>query len=188
MPKALVVFTRKKKEFLIEQGATAAWWLTPAKVRQMKYVICTRNNVGDASDPHPGPGPEPRGSAFLVGRISNVEYMYTDKRRERFRVHFDAYAEVSVPSFWDGSRNPVRYMEVSEVEQRGINFDTLDFIPVTPGAQSEYSARERTADEVKPGEPRPKVMPTALTLSQAKAGLATHFNVPIESIEIIIRA
>ncbi|HEX6411139.1 MAG TPA: hypothetical protein VFZ88_11200 [Sphingomicrobium sp.] len=176
--KSLVVFTRKSKESLIRKGGTAAWALRPELVREFEYVVCARNTSRDEDDGSL-PGPEPRGSAFLVGRISTIEFLYNRNNRDRYIVNFDAVAEVDVPDFWDGSRNPVRYMLTEEVRRRGIDFGSLAF-------ESLENARRK----LDPPEPRSDGTgaPARLTLAQAKRGLAATFDVSPDAIEIVIRA
>jgi hypothetical protein len=98
-----------------------------------------------------------------------------DKGRDRYLVKFAAVADVLVPDFWDGSRNPVRYMDAADVKARGLDFDALDFEPCggAPAA-------------------RPKPTPEAggvapLSILEAKEGLAARLGVPVDMIEITIK-
>lgn len=133
--RALVVFTRKSKKKLLSAGGTSAWAINPATVGQFEYVICCRNSSVDPND-DARPGPEPRGSAFLVGKISGIEWLYFENDRNRYRVNFSEVAEVNVPGFWDGSRNPVRYYTVDQVNDRGLQLDQLDFKPLPSSAEN----------------------------------------------------
>lgn len=169
--KALVVLTGKSKDRLMKEGGTSDWALRPAVVRNFKYVVCVRH-ANPPYDPGPGARPEPHGAAFLVGKIADVQFTYRERDRDRFLVTFSEIADVLVPDFWDGSRNPVRYMDVSDIKARGIDFDTLDFKPFTPPEVNEEETDEGAAP---------------LTIQAAKAGLAAMFGVPPDAIEIVIK-
>lgn len=168
--KALVVLTGKSRETLFKDGGTSDWVLTPAQVRGFEYVVCVRH-ANPPYDPGPGARPEPHGAAFLVGKLSDVKFTYAENGRDRYIVLFDSYAEILVEDFWDGSRNPVRYMDVSDIEARGIDFDNLDWHPMP----ADEGARSVAGDE-------------PLTIAAAKAGLAKTFGVAQDAIEIVIRA
>ncbi|MDB5407739.1 MAG: hypothetical protein JWL84_2651 [Rhodospirillales bacterium] len=170
--KALVVLTGKSRERLRNEGGTCDWALRPAMVRNFKHVICTRH-ANPPYDPGPGARPEPHGAAFLVAKIADVQFTYRQNDRDRFLVTFETIADVIVPDFWDGSRNPVRYMDVSEVKTRGIDFAALEFKPFVP------------AEAARPDGNEADVIP--LTILAAKRGLAANFGVPIEAIDITIR-
>jgi len=167
--KALVVLTGKSRQRLLDEGGTSDWALKPAVVRNFEYVVCVRH-ANPPYDPGPGARPEPHGAAFLVAKIADVQFTYRDKERDRFIVTFSAIADVLVPDFWDGSRNPVRYMDVSDIKSRGIDFSALKFNPFDPS---------RTTDAAAGVEP--------LTILAAKYGLAAKFGVSIDAIEIIIK-
>jgi len=169
--KALVVLTGKSKDRLFREGGTSDWALRPAVVRNFKYVVCVRH-ANPPYDPGLGARPEPHGAAFLVGKIEDVKFTYRENDRDRFLVTFSEVAEVLVPNFWDGSRNPVRYMDVSEIMERGIDLDALDFKPFMP-------------PEVDGEEGDEGVAP--LSIAAAKQGLAAMFGVSPDAIEIIIK-
>ncbi len=169
--KILVVLTGKSRERLMKEGGTSEWVLNPGVVRGFEYVICVRHGH-PPYDPGPGVRPEPHGAAFLVAKISDLELTGHDKGRDRYMVKFAATANVLVPGFWDGSRNPVRYMDAGVAKARGIDVSALDYEPF----------------EAKTSAPSPHSgTPTPLSIHSAKQGLAKTFDVPIESIEIIIK-
>jgi hypothetical protein len=176
--KALVVFTAKSRETIIENGGTSSWSLRPGIVRKFKFAVCTRNAHRE-QDTGTGPaGPEPHGTAFLVGRISDVQKVGERNGRDRFLVTFDAIAEMDVRSVWDGSRNPVRYVDVAVLEEKGIVFDKLHFVPI--------KAPEKAEPDAEPAG-RADRETTSLTIAQAKQGLALKFGVSADSIEITIK-
>jgi hypothetical protein len=80
----------------------------------------------------------------------------------RYLIQFSEFARVDVPNAWKGYRNPVKY---SSFEELGIDPSTLKWEPI----------------------PAPKQTVGAITMAEAKKGLALTFNVPPESIEITIR-
>jgi len=170
--KVLAVLTGKSRERLLKEGGTSDWVLTPGKVRNFKHVVCVRHGH-PPYDPGPGSRPEPHGAAFLVATIADVKFTYTDEDsgRDRYLVTFGSIVDVLAPNFWDGSRSPVRYLDVSEVKARGIDLETLNFLPF---------------EAPRPVEAKPEGV-EALTIMQAKQGLSAMFGVPTEAIEITIR-
>lgn len=173
--KALVVLTGKSRETLMSEGGTAHWVLNPAVVRGFDYVICVRH-ANPPYDPGPGARPEPHGAAFLVAKIADLQLTGHDKERDRYRVMFDAVADVLVEDFWDGSRNPVRYMPLTDVKARGIDLDALNF---------EAAAPPKVTPPAGDGEEAGGATP--LTIADAKIGLAAMFGVAVEAIEITIK-
>jgi hypothetical protein len=124
-------------------------------------------------------GPEDHGSAFLIGRISDVvRSPFADDQEERWLVRLDQFARVSIPNVWDGSRNPVRY---TTLEELGIDPGTLRFEPAP--APVDLLAAEAAVGDGAPAAA--SVRP--LTMAEAKRGLAAKFGVRPEDIEIVIR-
>lgn len=174
--RVLVVLTGKSRERLMSEGGTSDWVLNPSVVRGFEYVICVRHG-NPPYDPGAGPRPEPHGAAFLVAKIADLQKTSADGERDRYLVLFEAVADVLIPDFWDGSRNPVRYMPLSEASARGIDFKALNFRTFTLSHDAKTRPAERgPANAVKP-----------LTIAEAKRGLAAAFDLPIEAIEITIK-
>ncbi len=174
--KVLMVFTGKSRDRIIEEGGTSSWVLKPEVVRQFRYAVCTRNELRAEELSGANMGSEPHGSAFLVGRISGVKKVGERNGRDRYLVTFDAVAEVNVPDVWDGSRNPVRYIDAVEIEAKGIVFGDLAFKPLAPPTHPATALSPEVPSVAKP-----------MTIAQAKAGLAATFGVPEGAIEIIIK-
>lgn len=158
---AIAVFTAKSFDSILREGGSGEWKLDPARAKKCEWVVCTQNahNPEDYAD-----GNEPHGSAFLVGRISRI-----GAAGDRWRIEFSEYARISQPDVWTGDRNPVRYTDLTAL---GIDVDGLEFQKMEPVATS-----------------TPQAVPEsdALTIAQAKAGLANTYGVDVDSIEIVIR-
>ena len=161
LSEALVVFTAKSVETLLNDGGTSSWRLDRKHARQCTYAVCTRNAHANWVQ-----GDEPHHAAFLVGRISDVVPAEPDDPEdERYLVRFSQFARVNVPEVWKkGDRNPVRYAAMAEL---GIDPESLHWEPMPTN--------------------RPSSAARALTIAEAKAGLGIHFGVPPESVEITIR-
>lgn len=173
----LVVFTAKTADQILELGGTQSWVLNERSMRNVDYVVCTRNS-DRRYDAECGERTEPHNSAFLVGRVTGLTKVDHRNGRDRFRVNISHYSLVSVPNFRAGStRNPVTYSDVGQCRQNGIHIDALDFVPVppTPGA----AAAQAAPPVVEGGKP-------GLSILEAKAGLAAFFGVPADSIQITI--
>ena len=64
---AVVVFTAKSAQRIIEEGGTSSWRLDRSHARLCGYAVCTRNTHADWAE-----GTEAHHSAFLVGKIHDV--------------------------------------------------------------------------------------------------------------------
>jgi hypothetical protein len=170
---AIVVFTAKRIERILDEGGTASWRLDRNHARRCAYVVCTRNAHADWAEGH-----EEHHSAFLVGKISDVvPCAPTPENKEapnnRYLIQFSEFARVNVMNTWKGDRNPVKY---ASLEELGINFSKLKWEPMP-----------KLSDKVGPITQFKTVGIQPLTMAQAKQGLALTFNVAPEAIEITIR-
>lgn len=161
----VAVFTGKSLDRIIHEGGSQSWVLDATRARKCDYLVCTQNahNPEDYAD-----GTEPHGSAFLVGRISQVSPA-TDGDVGRWKIEFSEYARISQPGVWTGDRNPVRYTTLDDL---GIDLNDANFEKVQTGGATAQSPTEATS---------------GLTIRQAKAGLAKTYDVDVDSIEIVIR-
>jgi hypothetical protein len=192
--KVLAVFTGKSEQTIREDGGSGDWAIRPSAVREVGYVVCVRH-ANPPYDPGPGPRPEQHGEAFLVGKVADLKFSYHHHGRDRFVVMFSEIAKVSgVTGFWDGSRVPTRYMDEEEAKKRGVDFDALDFEPVTHEGSKDGPEDKKESAEVAPlavtnaeQEVAANLGVVPLTMLDAKKGLAATFHVPVEDIEIIIR-
>ncbi len=158
----IAVFTAKNLDSILAEGGSGVWKLDPARARKCTYVVCTQNAhnaeaYADATEPH--------GSAFLVGKISRI--IPVD---DRWRIEFSEYAAINQPEVWGGHRNPVRYTNLDDL---GIELDGVKWLP-TPQTKAAATPPQATA-------------PHALTIQEAKNGLAQTYGVDVEAIEIVIR-
>ena len=102
-----------------------------------------------------------RKSSFLVGKISGVDFTYTrESSKDSYLVRISEYAEINIPDSWPGNQNPVRY---TSLEDLGIDPARLIFEKVS------------------------KPVSASFTMAQAKAGLAKHYGVSENNIEITIK-
>jgi len=174
---ALIVFTAKTAEMIHEQGGTRSWVLSATSMRDVRYVVCTRNS-DRAYDEECGPRTEAHGSAFLVGKVSGLKQVDERNGRKRYLVQMSEYARVSVDDFWAHDRNPTRYTDTDTLRERGIDVDKLDWLPMpdSDGVIGVMPHPSKTAVTTGDG----------LTIAQAKHGLAVKFGVPEEAIQIVI--
>ena len=103
-----------------------------------------------------------RKSSFLIGKVNGVEYTYTgDSGKKRYLVTISEYASIDIADSWPNKRqNPVRY---ASLEELGIDLGSLNFKKVL----------KRTSE--------------SFTIAQAKTGLARHYGVSENSVEITIK-
>ena len=175
---AVLVMTARGPERILREGGSQAWVLNPKNAKKHDYLITVQNRHngqwGGATEPH--------GTAFLVGKISDVVPCKEPKSQGRYLIQISEYARISVPHKWRGS-NPVRYVDM--LEEFGIDPDTLEFQPM-PTAEAGHP------EPTEEGQPEDEVQPEDgvlhLTIPQAKAGLAATLGVSVDKIEIFIKA
>lgn len=175
-PSCLVVFTCRGLQRILKEGGSQAWRLSTSNASKTRYIICVQNRNlewGNASHPH--------GTAFLVGKISGVESLKEDSKGDvRKIVKISEYAEIDVPDCWDGGRNPIAYMKLSDF---GLELDELNFKPVPVLAEAHLQGDDTLIAEDELPEDQ-----EGLTIEQAKRGLAIGLGIRVEQIEILIRA
>lgn len=175
-PPCLAVFTCRGIQRILREGGSQAWRLSTSNASKIRYIVCVQNRNlewGNASHPH--------GTAFLVGKISGVESLKEDSKGDvRKIVKISEYAEVDVPDCWDGGRNPIAYMKLGDF---GLKLDELEFKPVPVLTEA-----ERQGDDAPMAEDELPERQEALSIEQAKRGLAIGLGIRVEQIEILIRA
>lgn len=165
---AIVVFTAKSVERLLQEGGTSSWRLDRNHARKCAFAVCTRNANADWVE-----GSEAHHSAFLVGKVREV--VQSPDREDRYLVQFSEYALVNIPDVWKGERNPVKYASMGDL---GIDPSKLKWKDM-PETRAEASVPTR--EPVKAGDT------PALTMAEAKKGLALTFGVSPDAVEITIR-
>lgn len=162
----MVIFTAKSIEDCLRVGGSQSWVLDRINAKRCRYAVLCRN----AHHKELGDGKEPHGTAFLIGRISDV--VPSTEIRGRWLVKFDQYARLNIANFWHGWRNPIRYTTLIELS---LSLDDMNFEPMP-----------EIADVPEVTTPiRPNVS-GAMTIAEAKKGLAITFGVEPEAVEIII--
>lgn len=173
----VVVMTARGPDRIIQEGGSQAWVLNPKNALKHRYLVTVQNRHngqwGGATEPH--------GTAFLIGKISDVVPSPEPKSKGRYLVKISEYARIAVPCKWRGS-NPVRYLNIKD--EFGIDPDSLEFLPVpTPNYENIGNVDDaQHEDSVDSSEV------LLLTIAQAKAGLAANLGVELDQIEIIIKA
>lgn len=174
------VFTNKSKELILETGGSASWVLAEKTAKILDYCICCRNPERSREDDS-GDRPEKRNEAFLVGRVSGVEFVERLNDRNRYLIKFSEYAEVSIADFRSGSvRNPVVFGSRESCRLRGLDIDTLNFKPM-PSPVKRYTGHGLQAIEI-----GSSTGPDGLSIEEAKEGLARRYKVPVSAIQITI--
>jgi len=96
-----------------------------------------------------------------------------ESSEHRYLIQFSQFARLNILNLWKGDRSPVKY---EKLEDLGIDPSTLIWEPMPEHVK-----------DIAPVEEVSKTGVTALTVAEAKRGLALTFNVPPEAIEITIR-
>ena len=110
----------------------------------------------------------------------------------RSLVEMSEYASITLPDFWQkGWMTPTIYKPEEEICDL-LNMSDLSRLPFRPlrkASPDKISMRTETLAKYM-AEPHPErhaKRVEGLTIVNAKAGLSTHFGVPIEDIDITIR-
>ena len=164
----LVVFTARSPERIVGEGGSQAWVLNPARAKQARWLVCTQNRhnpdheFSDATEPH--------GTAFLIGKISEIVRAPEDPNSGRWMIAISEFARIDRAGAWDHGRNPVRY---TSLEELGIDLDGVEFQAMPSSKNVKHGSGSSS--------------PTMLTIAEAKKALAATFGVKPEAVEITIR-
>ncbi|MBT0622551.1 hypothetical protein KIH32_01435 [Pseudomonas fluorescens] len=186
----VTVFTCRGKDRILYEGGSQAWRIDMSKASKRKYVVCVQNRNetwGQATADHK--------TAFLIGKISSVTKSTQKGATDRAIINISEYAELNVPDRWLGNRNPVAYRHLSDFgihthddladlswTRLGVRFSLENKEPEEmPG--DDYEAVQ--LDDPLPEKPVEGIK--ALTVEEAKAGLAMNFGISVEKIDITIR-
>jgi hypothetical protein len=170
---AVMVFTGRSPQQILDEGGTQAWALSPRRARMCDYVVCVQNrHTHESLNPT-----EPHNMAFMVGKITEVALSDeqpdpSEERPDRYIIKFREYARIAADAtqLREGNRNPVSYVDLIDL---GIDIKSLSF--------SGSSSKVAPAAASTVAEDRP------LTMAQAKKGLSLTFGVSPDAIEITIR-
>lgn len=171
----LVVFTARSPDRIVREGGSQGWVLNAVRAKQCTWLVCTQNRhnadheFSDATEPH--------GSAFLLGKVSGIRRSAEEDKdgKERWLVTISEFARIDVPDAWDHGRNPVRY---TSLKQLGIDPAKAKFQPVPQRSPASPQAVPSTGSAIPP---------RALTIAEARIGLAATFGVKPDAVEITIR-
>ncbi len=167
-----------RSERIKREGGSQSWILNPSRARQCVYLVCTQNQhhpdrgFSDATEPH--------GTGFLVGRISKLTRVIDpptvegEPGQERWLIEISEFAAINIPDLWGGWRNPIHY---TSLEELGIAPESLHFEKLRDEERDEPGAPESVSES----------LTRALTIADAKMGLALTYGVSPEAIEIVIR-
>ncbi len=161
---AVVVYTSSNLDDIFEEGGSGWWVLDPKRVEKLRYVICVQNTNGPKSF-NTKKYVAKDGETFVIGKLSRVESSDQKEDKTRFILEFSEYTDaINIPNKWDGSRNPVRYVNSKDF----LGIDLEKDVKYTPMPSKEEF-------NLKP-----------ITLMEAKERLAKTFAVDINQILISI--
>jgi hypothetical protein len=133
MLSAIVTFTARPLRWILADQGSRDWRLNAGRARQCKFLVCTQNRHNAEF----GAPTAPHGSAFLIGRISDV--VVSPERHDRWLIKISEYLECNLPNIWGRSghlRYPVWY---TTLEELGIDLSALGPfhpLPLAGGASS----------------------------------------------------
>ncbi len=169
MEDTIVIFTGKGSPSFARDGGSRAWKLNIARASGARYaVICHHKHsvYKDFDGEH--------GKAWLVAKVTGITPDI--ETAGRWLVRFDEYAEIDVPDFWDGSRNPIRYSKIDELP---VNLEQLHW---------KHLADMDFEDDAAEGGDGPSVAGRIrLEVMRAQHEVATNLGLEPSEVEVIIR-
>ena len=186
---SVLVFTYKDTNTLLKFNGSQSWKLDSRRVSKCKYIICVNNAKHPLSQ-----NSNNHGFAFLVGKIKDVSKALETNLEDRWIIEFNEYAEVLIPDFWKGLRNPVNYIDTNKIN---INFNDLEFQKV-PERDFRFIS-EHIEMENKFFDENASISPLdnknksdfdysdGLSIEEAKIGLSKKYKIAPENIEIIMK-
>lgn len=121
---AVVVLTGKTFERLVSDGGTGFWRANQSALQACKYVLMVANSKTKEklSQYHPS---SIHHHAFLVGKLKG-----TLKVDDRILIQISEYAHINLPNAWKGDRNPVRYLDITELKSElNLEIEKLEWLP-----------------------------------------------------------
>tara|TARA_Y100000816_G_scaffold239051_1_gene185335 strand:- start:252 stop:911 length:660 start_codon:yes stop_codon:yes gene_type:complete len=197
-PESIHVFTHRSVDFLTKLGGSTSWVLDPIRAQNCEYVICSRNNNNGLAE---SDGID-HGSAFLIGRVSNVVPSLNIPRDEhRFMIEFSEYSLITIESFWQGGRNPVVYLDTHGFVSDYLNSSSLNWQTVPPRdleyienyfaiENAFYEQRESNVSHSKKRKlavEEKKLKQEGMSIVDAKKELSKFYSLPLENIEITLK-
>ena len=169
---AAVVFTFKSIDRIAREEGTQSWRMHKSKIGSFGYVICARNRRREEVE-----GPEPHGSAFLIGRVRDVVLCDDAPERTlpRYKVRISEAATIDIPNFWRWGRWPVHYEDLGSLN---IDPDTLAFKPLCEFAEIAPNLAVKL---------NPVAVDWHSVIEVAKRDLGLKLGVRPSSIEIAVR-
>ena len=186
---SVLFFTFKSHETLLYFNGSQSWELDPNRVSKCKYLICVKNMNHPLTENtfcnH--------GDGFLVGKISNIRKPYNEKGEEntstnRWLVTFNEFSTINLPNIWEGWRNPVKYIKTDELN---VDFEKLKFTACPP-VNIEFIKSHMLKDnnfnnKILKAKKHLSTIDNGYNIQEAKRGLAKHYKIPEQNIEIIMK-
>lgn len=134
----IVTLTFKQVEHILILGGCPSWSLDQEKSSKCDYLVCTRNQKNHSAKGLVI-GPEPHGSAFLIGKISSIEptneqsiprvAKYEAVFTDRSVIRISEYALVNTNRIYPGAGGGFAYMNI---EDTGIDPSSLIWRRISP--------------------------------------------------------
>ncbi len=194
--KVITVFTFRSTEHILEMGGTQAWTCRQEVAASCEYVVVSRNTKGvPATKDHdaiPAEGHEPHGTAFMIGKVSDVvlsdEQPSDPKKPPRYMIKMSEWAPLDIPNVWQGWRRPFKYMTLDDL---GIDPTKLEWelveLPASGDAVSPAfvtdkagSAKAATAAPIVP----PAVRSIEMMVAELKHAIAVKHRTTPDKVDV----
>ncbi len=116
---AVVTFTARNLEWILDDGGSRDWRLDADRARRSEFLVCTQNCHNTGADAPTAA----HGHAFLIGRISDV--VPSPDRPDRWLIKISDYVGCDIPDIW-GKFGHLRYpVWYTTLEELGIDLAVL---------------------------------------------------------------
>ena len=184
----ILIFTVEGEGLILGRGWSGYWKANRFRASEYKYALFCQNLNKSGAAPASwsfATATKPHGTGFLLARLEAVVPSPEGEDRRRFQL--GDFVRIDKPNLWKSWRFPLNYEYT--LQDFDLDPNSLPFEPMPPplAVGAPHVGQSVMLGEVKPKEIKDRECPGALTIAEAKAGLALGLGVPETAIEITVR-
>lgn len=187
----ILIFTVEGEDLILGRGWSGYWKANQLRAEKSKFVLFCQNlhksRAAPANWSSFATATKPHGTGFLLARLEGVVPSPDEEGRWNFKL--GDFVRIDRPNLWKGWRFPLNYEFT--LQDFGLDPNSLPFEPMQPAlavVEAPHAGQSVLLEKVKPKEDKDREGPGALTIAEARAGLALGLGVPETAIEITVRA
>jgi hypothetical protein len=186
--RVILIFTVEGEDLILSRRWSGFWKANQRRAEKYKYVIFCQNLHKSRAAPASwsfATATRPHGTGFLLARLEGV--VPSPEEEDRWNFKLGDFVRIDKPNIWKGWRFPLNYEH--NLQDFDLDPNLLPFEPMPPprAMEAPYAGQSVLLGEAKAKENKDRECPGALTIAEAKAGLALGLGVPETAIEITVR-